>query len=99
MLLQESIDLKETWFSYYNLAVIQLFLNKYDKVLSNLSIAETLLKKSSIIENKYLSNIKTKYASAYIGLQQIDNARIELEEALKLDNENLEAALLTRKIQ
>lgn len=99
LLLQESIELKDTWFSYYNLAVIQLFLNKYDEVLNNLNRAETLLKKSSIIEVKYLSNIKTKYASAYIGLRQIDNARIELKEALKLDNENLEAALLTRKIQ
>lgn len=99
LLLHESIELKETWFSYYNLAVIQLFLNKNDDVVNNLNIAETLLKKSSIFDNKYLSNIKTKYARAYIGLQQIDNARIELEEALKLDNENLEAALLTRKIQ
>jgi len=99
ILLQESIELKETWFSYYNLAVIQLFLNKYDEVISNLDRAEFLLKRSSIFDNRYLSQIKTKYASSYMGRGETDIARIELEEALKLDNENLEAALLNRKIQ
>ena len=99
ILLHESIEMKETWFSYYNLAVIQLFLNKYEDVLKNLDRAEYLLHRSSQIENRHLSNIKTKYASAYIGLNDMNSARIELEEALALDDENLEAALLTREIK
>lgn len=99
VLLHESVELKETWFSYYNLAVIQLFLNKYDEALTNLDRAEFLMKKSSSLDNRYFSKIKTKYASAYMGKGQTDKAIIELKEALKMDNENLEATLLTRKIQ
>ncbi|MDA3809983.1 MAG: hypothetical protein PF518_06565 [Spirochaetaceae bacterium] len=99
VLLQESIEMKETWYSFYNLAVIQLFLGKYQEALNNLGRAEYLLKQSNSLDNKYLSNIKTKYASAYIGINQFDNARIELDEALSLDHENLEAALLTRELQ
>jgi tetratricopeptide (TPR) repeat protein len=98
-LLYESISMRETWFSSYNLAVIQLFLGKYQDVLGNLDRAEYLLNRSNTNDEKYLSSIKTKYASAFIGLNQMDNARIQLEEALALDHENLEAALLTRKIQ
>ena len=76
VLLGESIELKETWYSYYNLAVIQLFLNKYEEVLNNLNRAEYLLQRSISVNNRYLSNIKTKYASAYMGINQTDNARI-----------------------
>lgn len=98
-LLIESIDLRETWYSYYNLAVIQLFLEKYDDVIINLDRADFLINRNGTADKRYLSNIKTKYASAYMGLKQYDNARLELETALKLDSENLEAALLTREIQ
>jgi len=99
VLLQESVEMRETWYTYYNLAVIQLFLSKYQNVLTNLERAEYLITRSNTLDNVHLSNIKTKYASAYIGINQIDNARVELEEALRLNNENLEAALLTREIQ
>ncbi|MBI9097809.1 MAG: hypothetical protein JEY91_05005 [Spirochaetaceae bacterium] len=99
LLLEESIELKETWFSYYNLSVIQLFHNKNHQAIENLERAEYLLGRSRSMDNHYLSIIKTKYASAYLGLNQVDKAKIELEEALMLDNENLEAALLSRKIQ
>lgn len=98
-LLSESLEMRETWFSYYNLAVIQLYLGKYKDVLDNLDRAEYLLRRSNTVFDKNLASIKTKYASAYMNLNQIDNARIQLEEALELDHENLEAALLTRQIQ
>lgn len=98
-LLMESLDMKETWYTSYNLAVIQLFLGKYAEALANLQRAEYLLSRSGLVDNRYLSGIRTKFASAYIGMDQLDNARVELESALKLDSENLEAALLTREIQ
>lgn len=98
-LLTESRDMKETWYTCYNLAVIQLFLKKYDDALANLQRAEYLLNRMGEADKRYLASIRTKNASAYIGLSQIDNARIELQEAMKLDSENLEAALLSREIQ
>lgn len=98
-LLAESVEMKETWYTYYNLAVIQLFLGKFSEALANLERAEYLLSRRGVAEPQYQSSIKTKYASAYMGMKQFDNARIELEAALKLDSENLEAALLSREIQ
>ena len=98
VLLEESIDMKKTWYAYYNLAVIQLFLGKYSTALGNLRDSELLLQKSDLEPSPYLSSIKTKYAVAYIGLNELDNARFALTEALKLDSDNLEAALLTREI-
>lgn len=98
-LLNESIAMKETWYAYYNLAVIQLFLGKFPDALTNLQEGEVLLKKTESIEKTYLSSIKTKYAVAYMGLNQLDNAAVALKEALTLDGDNLEAALLTREIQ
>ncbi|MBN2656908.1 MAG: hypothetical protein JXR86_07590 [Spirochaetales bacterium] len=98
-LLQESIEMKETWYAFYNLAVIQLFLGKYSMALDNLQEAEVLLAKSDLEQFNFLSSIKTKFAVAYIGLKELDNARVSLSEALKLDSSNLEAALLTREIQ
>jgi tetratricopeptide (TPR) repeat protein len=99
ILLNESIEMKETWYAYYNLAVIQLFLGKYSDALTNLQEGEVLLLRTGKIEDSYLSGIKTKYAVAYIGLNQLDNAGVALREALKLNSDNLEAALLTREIQ
>lgn len=98
-LLIESDNMKETWYTHYNLAVIQLFLKKYNEALLNLQRADFLLSRTGKSENKNLAGIRTKMASAYIGLKRIDNARVELQEALKLDSDNLEAALLTRQIQ
>lgn len=98
-LLSESIGMKQTWYAYYNLAVIQLFLGKFSPALNNLQEAEVLLAKSDLEKTRYLASIKTKYAVAYIGLRELDNARVSLSEALRLDSNNLEAALLTREIQ
>ena len=98
-LLEESIIMKKTWYSYYNLAVIQLFLKKNKEALSNLNDAEYLLLKSNNIDDTFLSKIKTKSARAFINLNDMDNAGIELKSALELNHENLEAILLTRKIK
>jgi len=98
-LLQESLKMKKSWYSYYNLAVIQIYLRKFQEALNNLNQAEIFLLRSNNIDNNYLSNIKTKTARSYFYLNENDKAKIELEKALKLNYENLEATLLSRELK
>ncbi len=101
--LKKSLEYKENWEVRYNLALVEMWMEKYDQALDEYNRLLAILNNPNFqIRNfskkRVLSKIRYYRAKIYYGMGKFEICRRELEYSLELDKTNTKSILMLKKV-
>lgn len=95
---QKAYNKENNWETLYNMGIISTYFNDYQSAVEYFQNSENSL--VNVTDNlKTKSFIRTKLATTFYDMQNYNNAFREVTNALELDNSNLKAHLLLKKLE
>jgi len=95
---ESSYKIDKKWQTLYNLSIVSQYNKNYNSAIEYLQQAENSLMNTEL-NLKVKSKIRTMLASLYFDMKDYNKSYRELKNALDLDNNNMHANLLYKKLE